>query len=57
MNKTNIPKLQRFYSKCIRVISDGRYTGSCKQTNNQKLRYGDNISTIGSKLKYYRLNT
>ena len=30
---------------------------NCKQTNNQKIREENNISTIESKLKYYRLNT
>ena len=55
-NKTNISKLQRFYSKCIRVISEGTYKENCKKTSNQKIREENNISTIESKLKYYRLN-
>ena len=56
MNKTNISKLQRFYSDRIRVISDGNYKENCKQTNNQILRDEHNISTIESKLIYYRIN-
>ena len=31
MNKTNISKLQRFYSKCIRVIAEGNYKENCKK--------------------------
>ena len=56
MGKTNISKIQRFYSKCIRVISEGNYKENHKQTNSQDLRDKNNISTIESKLKYYRLN-
>ena len=51
MSKTNISKLQRFYSKYIRIIAEGNYEDNSKHANNQKLREGNNIGAIESKLK------
>ena len=58
LEKKQISKLQRFYSKCIRVLFGGGYKENCNRENNQKIREeNNNITTIESKLKYYRLNT
>ena len=56
MSKTNIPKLLRFYSKCIRIITECNYKENSKKENNQKWGEDNNIATIESKLKYYRLH-
>ena len=48
MSKTNISKLRRFYSKCIRVIFRNKLQRKL-QTKIFKIRE-DNISTIESKL-------
>ena len=48
MSKTNISKLRRFYSKCIRVISRNKLQRKLR-TKIFRIRE-DNISTIESKL-------
>ena len=56
LNKTSISKIQSFYSKCVRTISEGYYHENNIKINNKTIRIKHNIPTIESKLHYYRMN-
>ena len=56
LNTTNPRKLQRFYAKCTRIITDGYYYNNDSIINNSKISQNNKIPTIAIGLKFYRLN-
>ena len=57
MSTTNIYRNYKdFYAKYIRIATEGKYTENWKRINNEQIRNDSNVTTIESKLKYYRPN-
>ena len=50
-------KLQQFHSKCTRIITKWYYQSDNPQIRNGVIRQKYNITTIESRLKYFRLKT
>ena len=57
IRKGSMDTIQQFYSKCARIIIQGYYNSENAQIRNGIIRQKYNITTIGSKLKYFRLKT